>query len=105
LAVLWFKLRTTPPALFCDGIFQDRVSLAIHLGLAPEPGLFSFFAYIKYIGKSTVAFCYHDCYVGRRKEGKANAFLEEKKKGERKERRPSPQKPTDQKKNNEKLRN
>jgi hypothetical protein len=29
-------------------------------------GFFSFFTYIKYIGKSAVAFCYHDCYVGRK---------------------------------------
>lgn len=28
----------------------------------------SFFTYIKYIDKSAVAFCYHDCYVRRVKE-------------------------------------
>lgn len=35
---------------------------------SPMHFLFSFFTYIKYIDKSAVAFCYHDCYVRRVKE-------------------------------------
>lgn len=54
---------------------------------------FPFFTYIKYIGKSAVAFCYHDCYVGRGR--KANAFLEAKQKQKTKT---PPLKKTDQKK-------
>lgn len=43
---------------------------------------FSFFTYIKYIGKSAVAFCYHDCYVGRGRKGKkGKCFLRRKKRG------------------------
>ena len=53
---------------------KRRSNTPIHL-------FFSFFTYIKYIGKSAVAFCYHDCYVGRGRKGeKGKCFLRGKKK-------------------------
>lgn len=38
-----------------------------------------FFTYVKYIGKSVVTFCYHECNVerGRKGKNKTNVFLEE----------------------------
>ena len=58
---------------------------------------FLLFTYIKYIGKSAVAFCYHDCYVGRGRKGeKGKCFLRGKKKKQKIP--PLKNKQTDQKK-------